>query len=139
MSSMSDLSVRHGGGAVLVDEVTGLEAVQGEGGVERVRFVVRDRVGVGEARPGRALEAAGAPAAVDVEALDLRLRHDRGGVEGDVDVAAPRAQQVRAGEDREELDRGGQLLLDDMEAAPLAVAVVGVDPGTHDELALVRL
>src|SRR5699024_1065058 len=95
MTILSYPSVGHGGGAVLVDEVTGFETVEGVGDVERVGLVVGDGVGVGQARRGGALEPAGAPTAVDVEAVDLGLRHDRGGVEGDVDIAAPGAQQDR--------------------------------------------
>src|SRR5699024_3149650 len=139
MTVLSYPSVGHGGGAVLVDEVTGFEAVEGVGDVERVGLVVGDGVGEGQARRRGALEPAGAPTAVDVEAIDLGLRHDRRGVEGDVDIAAPGAQHMRAGEDREQFDRGGQLLLDDVEAASLAEAVVGVDTGAQDEFALVRL
>jgi hypothetical protein len=48
-------------------------------------------------------------------------------------------QHARGAEDREELDRGGQLALDHVEGAALRVGVVRVDAGAHHELALVRL
>ena len=57
----------------------------------------------------------------------------------DVHDAAPGPQHVRAREDREELEGGGHLVLDDVERAALAEAVVAVDPGAEDQLALVRL
>ena len=46
---------------------------------------------------------------------------------------------MRAGEDREELEGRRHLVLDDVEAAALAVAVVAVDAGAEHQLALVRL
>jgi len=46
---------------------------------------------------------------------------------------------VRPAEDRKEFDRGRQLVLDHMRGATLPVRVVGVDAGTHDQLALMRL
>jgi hypothetical protein len=132
-------SVGDAGGAVLVDEVAGLEALEGEGPVDLVRLVGRDGVGEGEAGAGRGLEPAGAPAAVDVELVHLGPRDDRGGVGGDVDDPAPGAQHAGPREDREELDGGRELVLDDMEGAALPVAVVLVHARAHHELSLVRL
>src|SRR5690606_24279246 len=116
-------SVGDAGGAVLVDEVARLEAVEGEGRIDLVRLVVRDRVREGEAGAGGGLEAAGAPATVDVQLVHLGLRDDRRGVGGDVDDPAPGTQHAGPGEDREELHGGGELILDDVEGAALAVAV----------------
>ncbi len=64
---------------------------------------------------------------------------DRRGIGRHVDDPGPRPQQVRAREDREQLDQRGQLALDDVERAALAVAVPGVDAGADHQLALVRL
>ena len=85
------------------------------------------------------LEAAGAPAAVDVEAPDRRLRDDRAGVGTDVDGPGPVAQHPEAAEDRKQLHRRGELMLDDRQAAARRVAEIGVDPGADHQLALVRL
>ncbi len=48
--------------ALLVDQMAGGEAVEPEGGVERVRLVAGDGVGEAPARGRRRLEAAVAPA-----------------------------------------------------------------------------
>src|SRR4051812_32624854 len=58
----SSVLVGDGGGAVFVDQVAGLEAVQPEGGVQRVRLAPRQRMGEDEAGAGCRLEAAGSPA-----------------------------------------------------------------------------
>ncbi len=68
-----------------------------------------------------------------------RRPDDRRGVRRDVDDPGPRPQHVRARQGREERDEGGQLALDDVERPALGETVVGVDPGTDDELALERL
>src|SRR3546814_11413375 len=43
-----------------------------EGGVQQVRLVMRDGMGENMAAAGRRLEAAGAPAAIDIEPPDRR-------------------------------------------------------------------
>src|SRR2546430_1742299 len=62
--------MRHAGGAVLVDQVAVGEALEREGLGQPVRPLMGQRVGEDVARAWRRLEAAGAPAAVEVEALD---------------------------------------------------------------------
>src|SRR3546814_19380446 len=64
------LSMRHAGGAVLVDQVAAPEALQGEGCGDGVGPVVRHQVGEDVPGPGRRLEAAGAPAAVEIQPVD---------------------------------------------------------------------
>src|SRR5215470_15744014 len=73
-------SMRHGGGAMLVDEPAAGEALETEGRVERVRLAARDRVSEHPARARRRLEAAGAPASVEIEAFHRELADDRRGV-----------------------------------------------------------
>ena len=102
-------------------------------------FAGRDQLGHLVADARCRLETAGAPTTVDVEVLHRGQTHDRRGVGRGVHDAAPGAQHVGPGEDREQLHRGGHLPLDDVERAALAVAVVGVDAGAHDQFALVRL
>ena len=83
---------------------------------------LRDRVREHPARAGRRLEAARAPAAVDVQAVDRRRPDDRRRVGADVDDAGPGPQHARPREDREQLERRRHLVLDHVERAALAVA-----------------
>ena len=62
--------MRHRGRAVLVDQRAGGEALEREGLRERMRFAFGERPGEDVARAGRGLEAARAPAAIDVQVLD---------------------------------------------------------------------
>src|ERR1700704_3759189 len=119
--------MRDGGGAVLVDEGSGGETLQRERLGVRGGPSLRDRVREAVADAGRRLEAAGAPAAVEIQVLDRGEPDDRRGVRADVDDAGPGPQQVRPREHREQLQRGGHLLLDDVEGTALAIAVVAVD------------
>ena len=97
--------------------------------------------GVGEhvAGSGRRLEAAGAPAAVEIEPLDGRLADDGTGIRTDVDDAAPLAVHAHPAESGEQFADRGKSVLDDVKRTALAVAVVAVGPGADDEVALVGL
>src|SRR5579859_2681102 len=64
------MRIGRGSGAALVDRRAAIEAIEREMLVELVRPVLRDRMRKAEARGGRCFEAAVAPAAVDIEALD---------------------------------------------------------------------
>src|SRR5207253_2735965 len=96
-------SMRHGGGAVLVDQRPGREAVESEGPGQRMRFVMRDRMGEDMAGPWGRLEPAGAPAAVQVKPFEGEFADDRRGVARDIDDAGPATQHLQSGEDREQL------------------------------------
>ena len=137
---------QHGDGSMgdgcrrrLVDEAAGAEAVEREGGVDWMRLALGDRVREDVAGARRRLEAAGAPAAVDVEARDRREPDDGRAVGRDIDDAAPVAQHAQARELREQLADGLQRVRGDVQAALLAVGDVLVRAGADDELALVRL
>ncbi len=104
-----------------------------------MRLAGRQGGGEDVARAGGGLEAAGAPAAVEEQVLHRGLADDRAGVRGGVDDAAPLAVHAHAGEHREHLDDGLQGVLDHRIRAALAVAVVAVDAGADDQVALVRL
>ncbi len=54
-------------------------------------------------------------------------------------MPAHAAHHLQPRENREQLERGGHLRLDDVEGAPLGIGVESVDPGAHDQFALVRL
>src|SRR5262245_50824919 len=79
------------GGGAFVDEGACLEAVESELTDERVRTIVGNRVCHGVAARGNGFVTAGAPAAVDVEAVDVREAHDRTCVGCDVDHSGPLA------------------------------------------------
>ncbi len=81
--------MRNGSGAVLVYETTGIEAVDGEGRIQRMRFVVGDGVGKHPARAGCCLEAAGTPATIEIKSLDRRFGDNGAGIGTDVDNAGP--------------------------------------------------
>ncbi len=131
--------MRHAGGAVLVDQMTGDEPVDGKRHVQRVRFVARDGVRENPAGTRCRLESPRAPAAIEIQTLDGHLAHDRAGVRADIDDAAPLTQHAHAAEvGKQFLDRR-QGALDDREAAALAIAQVMVDTGTDHQFALVRL
>ena len=74
--------MRHRRGDALVDEAALDEAVEAERFCDRMRPVMEDRVGEDEARARNRLEAAGAPAAIDIEPSDIGLADDRRAVEG---------------------------------------------------------
>src|SRR3546814_14815534 len=61
--------VRAGRRAVLVDQEAAAEAVEREGGLQRLRRILRDRVREGPAGAGCRFQAAGAQPAAKVEVL----------------------------------------------------------------------
>ena len=121
----------HAGGAVLVDQQSGLEPVQRIGRGDAVRAVVGDQVGKDMAGSRRRLEAAGSPAAVEIEAVDIRLRDDRRGVRAGVDDAAPVAQHAKPRGFRKQLDGGSDHMLRHRERAALRIGVVFVGVAQH--------
>src|SRR6516162_8483267 len=94
-------SMRDAGSAVLVDQIAVGEAVEREGLVQLVRPVLGDGMGEDPAGTRRRLEAAGAPAAVEVEPLDGRLADDRARIRADIHDAAPGPEHAQPGEARE--------------------------------------
>src|SRR3546814_6408716 len=90
-------------------------------------------------RSGRRLEAARAPAAIDVEARHRGLAEDRRAVGRDVDDASPFAQHAHAREDRKHLTDRRNRMLDERQPATLAVRDILVGAGADNELALVGL
>src|SRR3546814_14188763 len=109
--------MRHGGSAVFVDQRAAAEAVEAEGGVQRVRLVMRDGMGENMAAAGRRLEAAGAPAAIDIEPPDRRPADERTGLRANVDDTGPLAQHAPPAEDREHPDERPQGSFHDAQTA----------------------
>ena len=104
-----------------------------------MRRVIGDGVSEDVARAWRRLEAAGAPAAIDVKSPDRRLGEDRRAVRRDIDDAAPGAQHLHAREHREHLADGVERVVDDVQAAGLGIGGVLVGAGADHQFALVGL
>src|SRR5262245_65814810 len=139
MSSTMRSSVGHCRGRRLIDQAAGREAVDPKGGSDWVRLALGNGVGEYVAGTRRRLEAAGAPAAVDIEAGDWRQPDDGRAVGRYVDDAAPIAQHPQPRKLREQLADGRQRVRGDVKATLLAVGDVLVCAGADHELALVRL
>ena len=104
-----------------------------------MRLAARDRMREHMARARRRLEAAGAPAAIDVEAGNRRRTDDRRAVGRHVDDAAPVAQHPHPADGRKELADRLERVVGDVQAAGLRIGDVGVGAGADDEFAFVRL
>src|SRR5690606_17857957 len=139
MTSMIVVLVRNGSGAVFVDETTGIEAVYGERGIQRVRFVVGDGVGKYPARARGGLKATGTPATIEIQSFDRRFGYDGAGVGADVDNAGPLSVHAHAAQTGEHLHNGLQSVLDALETAALAVASVLINAGADNQVAFIGL
>src|SRR5258707_6813125 len=137
--SVSLMGARERSGALLVDRVAGGETLEREGLVELVRLVIGDRVSEDPARGRRRLEAAIAPAAVDVEILQRRLADDRAAIHRHVHDAGPMAQHAQAAEAREEREERRREQADRRQIAALGIGVVEIEIAAEDQLALVGL
>src|SRR5450432_1382674 len=73
----ASMQVRLGALALFVDEVPGAKPVETQVRSRRVWRVTRDQMGEGKSGSGRGLEAAIAPAGVEIEALRRRAVDDR--------------------------------------------------------------
>src|SRR5271169_6355375 len=80
----------------LVDQVAVAKALDGKGRVDRVRIVARNGPREHVRRSRRRLEAAGAPAAINVKAWDPRLGDDGGAIGRHIDDTAPVAHHAQA-------------------------------------------
>src|SRR5262249_60648220 len=76
-------------GSAFVDGVAALEPVEAERRIERMRPILRDRVGKAPARCRRRLETAIAPAAVEIKIVDRRLADNRTAIHGHIHNARP--------------------------------------------------
>ena len=86
---------------MLVNQVAAMETVKRECGIEWMWLVMSNGVGKYIAGTRRGLEAACAPAAIEVQPLDLGLADNRAGVRRGIDDAAPLAVHAHAREHRE--------------------------------------
>ncbi len=129
--------MRDAGGAVLIDQMTGNKAVQPEGAGQRVRFITGNGGGKDMAGARCCLEAARAPAAIEVQALNRSFADDGTGVGADIDDASPLAVHAYACEGRKQFDDGRRRGVDDVRTAALTIALPAVYAGTDDEFPLV--
>ena len=102
-------------------------------------FIVSYGVREDVPRAWSGLEAASAPAAIEVQALHWGQAQDRAGVGANVDDAAPHAVDLDAAEYRKELADGGGGVGDDLRVAALGVACVTINASADDQVAFVRL
>src|SRR5258706_108706 len=123
----------------LVDEMTRREAVESIGARNLVRSVAREQVGEAPTRSGSRLEAAVAPARVEVEAGNAALIDDGRAVHRHVHEASPRAQHAHAANHRHQRHAFLEHVLDRREIAALRIGVVAVEIAAEDEAPLVRL
>ncbi len=125
--------------AFFVNQVAGPETVEAIGCGERMRLVARQQVSETPARGRRCLEAAVAPAGVEIEALDRRPVDDRGAVHRHVDETAPRAEHAHAPDCRHQRHAAFTDVLDSRQVAALGVGIVAVDVAAEHQAALVGL
>src|SRR5690606_5520693 len=104
-----------------------------------MRTVVRNGVSEDPAGSRCCLEAAVAPAGIEVETLDRRLADDGAAVHGHVHDTAPVAEQLDPGKMGEEGETGRDDILDDRQVSTLCVGVVAIEVTAKDQAALVRL
>ena len=124
---------------MLVDQVAGGEAFEAEGTRQVVGFIVSDGVREDVPRARGGLEAASAPAAIEVQALHWGQAEDWAGVGANVNDATPHAVDLDAAKYWEELADGGGGVGDDLRVTTLGVAGVAIDASADDQVALVRL
>ena len=104
-----------------------------------MRPILRHGVRHDPARTRRRLEAACSPATVDVKAPDGGEADDRTRVGRDIHDPRPLPVHAHAREQREHLDDRLERVLDGLEAAALAIAVVLIDAGADHQIPLVAL
>ena len=134
-----DAIVRHGGSAVFVDQGTGIEAFQRKGRVQRMRLVVGNGMREHPAGTGRGLEAARAPAAIEIQALQRRFADSRTGIRAGINNATPLPQHAHPAENREQFHNSRQGAFDNIETAALAIAGISINTRADHQLTLVGL
>src|ERR671927_824270 len=102
ISSMASVISRRRPGATLVDGMSSGEPLQREAFVQRMRTILSNGVGENPAGTGCRLEAAIAPAGIEIEIIDGRLADDRATVHRHVHDAGPFAHLPHASEGGEE-------------------------------------
>src|SRR5260221_6114255 len=128
--------MRDAGARRLVDQSARIEAAEIEGRREFVMPAGGEKMGQQKAARRDGLEAAGPPAAVQMQPVDRRRADDRAVIPGDVDDARPLAQQLEAPEARKQLREAGDDVLGDRQIAALRVGGIEVEAGAEHHLAL---
>ena len=122
-----------------VDHQTLLETVKAIGLGGWVRRVMGQQMRKAEARGRRRLEPAIAPAAVEIEPVDMGAVDDRRSVHRHIHDPAPHPQQSRAPDMRKDRHAAFADVLDHGQIAALGVGVIAVDIAAEHKAALVGL
>ena len=109
------------------------------GAISSGRLARRDQLGERDADDRRRLEAVRAPAARDQETVHIGHAEDRAVVGAQVAQPGPLAQDLRALELREQLERVPRRVLEERERARAEVRRVRLDLGADQELAAIGL
>src|SRR5262249_6345836 len=125
--------------ALLVDHPACAETVEPVSSGVWVRLILGDEMGKTPARSRRRLEAAIAPAGVEIEAVDRGFVDNGRAVHGHVEQAAPRAQDAQAPDQRHERHAPLAHIFDDRQIPTLGVGIVALDVAAEHEPALIRL
>jgi hypothetical protein len=104
-----------------------------------VRLVTREQMRKAPARRGRRLEAAVAPAAIEIKTVVRRAIDDGRAVHRHIHDAAPGTQHAHAPDGRHQRHRLLTDILDSRQVASLGIRVVAVDIAAEDETTLVGL
>ena len=129
-------------GAMLVDEMSGIETIERKGSIEGMRLVVGHRVKAKTLpEPGVALNPPVPQPQLSKARLTLVLPSMIGQASGVVSTMPPhwRLSRNAPREHREELDDCRRRVLNHVRAASLRVTIVVIDAGADDEFALVGL
>src|SRR5678815_162061 len=114
------------GRSMFIDEMARHETLQCKGLGQFMRATICDGMCHHPTRTWCCFETTCSPTAVDEQVLDRGEPDDRRGIGCDINDAAPCAQHVCTGENREQFNRRCQLVFDHMEATALCIRVEGV-------------
>src|ERR1700722_8805992 len=126
-------------GAVLIEAVVALEAIEGQMTYQRMLALVRDRVRQAPARGRRRLKALIPPAAVQIQIPERRASDEGTAVGGHVLDASPMAQQPQARDRRDERHRAFGDALNLRKLPALGIGVETVDMAAEYQAAFVGL
>src|ERR1035438_1491298 len=135
----SSVKIGLGALALFVDQMPGCEPVEAKGGSGFVRLVGGQQMGKCPAGCRRCLEAAVAPAGIQIEAIEWSAIDDRRSVHRHVRDAAPASKQARTADHRHERHAALANVLDRRQVAAARIAVVAVDIAAKNQTALVGL
>src|SRR3984885_3512807 len=135
----SSVKIGLGALALFIDQMSGCEPVEAKGGSGLMRLVGCQQMGKCPAGRRRCLEAAVAPAGIEIEAIDWSAIDNRRSVHRHVRNAAPASKQARTADHRHQRHAALANVLDGGQIAAARIAVVAVDVTAKNQTALVGL